>query len=591
MDTIEKERLYTIEDLEKLLEYIPYEIWLKDKEGKHVYINKKGADKLGLKKEDIIGKTDFEIRPEPFGKICSETDEQVIRDKKPLFYEDEFDKNKEGCYRVYKFPIKDSEDNVKLTGGIANEVTHSKHINKELKYLDNLFIESEKFENKGIQYAESICRVLGNLNNMVKSTSIDLFYIDKSKERLDLYISCDKQSIFLKDSSISIDYEEFSKLYNSQLKINIDDKLNYEFRKIYNSKVQADDNSLFKIVPLKMDDELTGLMYIYYEDKDECIDTYDGFIYDILHRISNFFTNVGLKNELKEKLSKSQEKASNLENEINKLEDAIESEMTKVNFLENMSHEFRTPINIILMISNLLLSSIQNGDFNLDREKKINYLKTLRQNSYRMLRLVTNILDSTKFANEKEQLEFNNYNIINIIEDIVIYSADYIKDKSNKTIIFDTEEEEVILSCNPYYIERIMLNLISNSLKFTNDDGIIEIDIKVNKEEQRVYVYIKNNGERISKEDGQLIFSKFIQVENHIRRQNEGSGIGLYLVKSLVELHEGKVWVDSEVECGVEFIFYIPIKIINSEEDIKIYSIEQHSILDKCNIEFSDIYM
>ena len=71
--------------------------------------------------------------------------------------------------------------------------------------------------------------------------------------------------------------------------------------------------------------------------------------------------------------------------------------MVKVNFLENMSHEFKTPINIILMISKLLLSSIENNDFNLDREKIINYLKILKQNGYRILRLVNNILDSTKF--------------------------------------------------------------------------------------------------------------------------------------------------------------------------------------------------
>ena len=130
----DKERLYTIEDLENLLEYIPYEIWLKDKEGRHVYINKKGADKLGLKKEHIIGKTDMEIRPEEFWQPCSLTDKQVIEEKKPLFYEDEFDTEKNNYYKVYKFPIKDSEDNVKLTGGMSNEVTHSKYIYKELEY-------------------------------------------------------------------------------------------------------------------------------------------------------------------------------------------------------------------------------------------------------------------------------------------------------------------------------------------------------------------------------------------------------------------------------------------------------------------------
>ena len=217
-------------------------------------------------------------------------------------------------------------------------------------------------------------------------------------------------------------------------------------------------------MPLKIDGRLIGVMYIYYENKDECIDTkdecidtHDGFIYDVLHRISNFFINIELKNELKEKLYKSQERAKNLEHEIDILEEAIESEMVKVNFLENMSHEFKTPINIILMISKLLLSSIENNDFNLDREKIINYLKILKQNGYRILRLVNNILDSTKFDNKHDTLEMHNYNIISVVEDIVLSAADYIKN-TERSIVFDTEEEEVILACRPSYIEKIMLN-------------------------------------------------------------------------------------------------------------------------------------
>ena len=98
--------------------------------------------------------------------------------------------NKDNCYRVYKLPIKDSEDNVKLTGGLANEVIYSKYINKELEDLSN---ESQKLEDKNIEYIQSISRILSNLNNMIKSTNIDLFFIGESKERLNLYISCDKK--------------------------------------------------------------------------------------------------------------------------------------------------------------------------------------------------------------------------------------------------------------------------------------------------------------------------------------------------------------------------------------------------------------
>jgi len=227
MNTKEKEKLYSIEDLEKLLENIPYEIWLKDKDGKHVYINKKGADSLGLKKEDIIGKTDKELRPNGFWEKCHETDEQVMREKKPLFYEDKFEEGKDKYYKVFKFPIKDSENKFRLNGGIANEVTNNKYLYKE---LEDLFDELQQSENEKMENIKSLPKLLTNLNNMIKSTSVNLFFIDESKEKLNLYMSCDNKNIFINDSSINIDYEDFVKLYNNKLKISRDDKLNYKFK-------------------------------------------------------------------------------------------------------------------------------------------------------------------------------------------------------------------------------------------------------------------------------------------------------------------------------------------------------------------------
>ena len=87
------------------------------------------------------------------------------------------------------------------------------------------------------------------------------------------------------------------------------------------------------------------------------------------------------------------------------------------------------------MISKLLLSSIENNDFNLDREKIINYLKILKQNGYRILRLVNNILDSTKFDNKHDTLEMHNYNIISVVEDIILSAADYIKNTERSIVL------------------------------------------------------------------------------------------------------------------------------------------------------------
>ena len=260
----------------------------------------------------------------------------------------------------------------------------------------------------------------------------------------------------------------------------------------------------------------------------------------------------------------------------------------KVNFLQNMSHEFRTPINVILMISKLLLSYLEEN-IDLDKEKVINYVKNLRQNVYRILRLVNNILETSNIEEKYSSIDMDNYNIVSIVEDTILCVAKYIE-HTNKSITFDTEEEDIILACKPNDIEKIILNLISNSLKFTEDNGNIEVDIKVNTEEEKVFVHIKNDGPSISKENAEYIFNRFSQIDENITRENEGSGIGLYLVKYLVEKHNGEIWLNTEVARGVEFIFYIPIKTTNKKDNIKTHFMEEHSMIDKCRIEFSDVY-
>lgn len=578
------QKLYTIEDLECILDHMPCEVWIKDKDGKHIYINKRGASKLGLNKEDIIGKYDNEVRPKEFLKKCDNTDKIVLEEERELFYQHQYYSDKDEYYRVYKFPIKDNNEEVKFISGFSNEYSYSKKISEE---LENLFITNME-ELEGVEYTQSINRILKNIRSMISATSINLFLVDKDGKRLKNYMSCSKSNIFCKDANINIDYEKFSKLYKDKLDIEIDNNLNNEFKDLYTSKNKLDYNSKLKIFPLKFKEILVGLMYVYYEDKTKCTDTIDGTICDICNQINILIVNIEFKNKLRNRLTKFEEKARYLQEENEKLEEAIGTEIIKVNFLENMSHEFRTPINIILMTAKLLISSIEDNEIHLDKEKIINYIKTLKQNGHRILRLVNNILDITKIDNTYDKLKMKNHNIINIIEDIVLSTADYIKNV-NKSITFDTEEEEVIIACNSDAIEKIILNLISNSLKFTNKNGKINIDIKVDKDEKKLFVHLKNDGPAISKEYSKRIFDRFVQVENHLRRSSEGSGMGLYLVKRLVEMHDGEIWLNTTVESGAEFIFYIPIKMIDNEE-IEVHKIDYQSKIDKCNIEFSDVY-
>ena len=172
-----------------------------------------------------------------------------------------------------------------------------------------------------------------------------------------------------------------------------------------------------------------------------------------------------------------------------------------VEFLSNMSHEFRTPINIILAIVQLLnLHNKPLGD-----EKYKEYLNILKQNSYRLLRLVNNVMDITKVNSDSDKLNLVNCNIVSVLEEIVMSTVLYASEKK-RNIIFDTDSEEIILACDEDKIERIMLNLISNAIKFSQLHTDIEIKIKTNVELNRVYISVKNYGSNIEFNDREKIF-------------------------------------------------------------------------------------
>lgn len=277
-----------------------------------------------------------------------------------------------------------------------------------------------------------------------------------------------------------------------------------------------------------------------------------------------------------------------LEEESKSLEESVHLESIKNEFFANISHEFKTPINIILGIMQLLDSKIMRGD--IYAKSNINLsgcIKSIKQNSYRLLRLVNNLIDITRIDTGFYEIQLGNYNIIKIIEDITTSVTEYVKDK-DLNIIFDTEIEELVVACDPDKIERIMLNLLSNAIKYTNKHG--EINVYIKYEKKYITVIVKDNGVGISKDKIDLIFERFGQANYCLTRPCEGSGIGLSLVKELVGLHGGEVHVNSKENIGSEFIFKIPNKFIKNEEETILDDKHLEFQREKCNIEFSDIY-
>ncbi len=270
-----------------------------------------------------------------------------------------------------------------------------------------------------------------------------------------------------------------------------------------------------------------------------------------------------------------------------KLEQNIYLESMKNEFFANISHEFKTPLNIMLGIIQLIDINIvkENIKFN-DKIDLENYIKLFKQNLYRILRLVNNIIDITKIDAGYYELELGNYNIVNVVEEISLSVTPYAKNKQID-LVFDTNCEEMILAFDPEKIERILLNLLSNSIKHTSINGCIYVNVE--SKGDRVYISVCDNGEGIDSNKLQSIFERFTQVKSNIASSYEGSGIGLSLVKSLVNLHGGDISVKSEVGKGSKFEFYLPSKLVKSKTNIKKF-ISENSKIEMCNIEFSDIY-
>lgn len=257
-------------------------------------------------------------------------------------------------------------------------------------------------------------------------------------------------------------------------------------------------------------------------------------------------------------------------------------EEVKNEFFANISHELRTPLNIFY--STVQLLDFKSSDMSVNfREIYEEHKQCLKINCKRMLRLIDNILDITKIDVGFTKAKFANCDIVRVIEDITLSVVNYAENK-NINIVFDTEIEEHIIKCDSSMIERAMLNLLSNAIKFTKENGNIVVNLY--KDEQWVHIIVKDDGIGIPIGIQGMIFERFVQGDKSLTRLNEGSGIGLSIVKSIVELNNGEIYLDSDGENGTEFEILLPNEKLEGDKYEYNYEID----IDKIELEFSDIY-
>lgn len=267
--------------------------------------------------------------------------------------------------------------------------------------------------------------------------------------------------------------------------------------------------------------------------------------------------------------------------------EALLEEQNKYLFYAKITHELRTPLNIILGAIQLLELDIKDspelkGSFN-------KAVRIMRQNCLRLLRLVSNFIDISKIDTGFENLNLINVDVISVIEDITMSVSDYLTSKEI-SLIFDTDSEELLTACDPDKLERIVLNLLSNAAKFTPSGGSIKVDVQTNP--KTFCVSVSDTGCGIPSDELENIFDRFWQSEELKRKSPaSGSGMGLSLTRSFVEMHGGRIWAESRAGKGTTVTFELPVRLVEEPRTAQTSQANKYNArVEKIQIELSDIY-
>ena len=218
-------------------------------------------------------------------------------------------------------------------------------------------------------------------------------------------------------------------------------------------------------------------------------------------------------------------------------------EKLKSDFLSNISHDLKTPINVIYSATQVIKMYIENNNYEMVRK----YNNISKQNCISLIRLTNNIIDTSRIYADYLTPNLRVKNIVDVAEDVVTSLVDYAESKEIH-LIFDTNEEEIYVNLDDEFMQRIILNLISNAIKFTKPDGTIEVILEDKGEV--VDLIVRDDGVGMEKTFIENAFNRYSMGKNNENASTKGTGIGLFVVKTLVEKQNGTIVIDSVINEG-----------------------------------------
>jgi two-component system sensor histidine kinase/response regulator len=225
----------------------------------------------------------------------------------------------------------------------------------------------------------------------------------------------------------------------------------------------------------------------------------------------------------------------------------------KDEFLANMSHELRNPLNVILGMS----EALQDGVYGELNDRMLNSVHRIEESGHHLLQLITDILDLSKIGAGKLELVIEPVSVKSVCETSLMFIKQSAHKKRIKLV--STGDQNIAnFHADELRLKQVLVNLLTNAVKFTPERGTVGLEVEGNPEQQRISFTVWDTGIGITEEDMERLFQPFEQLESTSSRHHEGTGLGLALVSRLVRLHGGSVAVESEVGKGSRFIVSLP---------------------------------
>lgn len=236
-----------------------------------------------------------------------------------------------------------------------------------------------------------------------------------------------------------------------------------------------------------------------------------------------------------------------------------EIDRMKTEFISIASHQLNTPLSAMKWFLELLLKG-KAGELT---EKQLDFVQNIADSNMRMIALVRSLLNISRIESGRIIIEPRLTSIKKMVDDVVVELSP-LTDKKKQKVVISISADLPRIKLDPRLIRHVYMNLLSNSTKYSPDGTTIEISVE--QKGQEVVSHVKDQGYGIPKADQDKMFTKFFRAPNVVRMEADGSGLGLYLVKIVIESSGGKIWFTSEENKGTDFAFSLPIKGVKPKE-------------------------